>query len=370
MNGLSEDTVYEHFSLFGHLDNIILLPGKSFGFICYNQIQSAQIAYDRYNGKLNIAQDNKPIYLLYSDKIPEIESSVIWDELPPGLIILEDFISAEEESLILRLHDFADDSGQMKHRQVKHFGYEFRYDTNNVDKKMPLDEGIPSQCSFIWERLKSTKFNKFNPDQLTINHYTPGQGIPSHVDTHSAFEDPILSLSLNSAVVMDFKKDKKHISVYLPRRSLCIMSGESRYDWTHGIVPRKFDVIYNLGGFKLVKRDVRVSYTFRKVLSGECKCLFKSKCDTFEKSLNEPMQGDNLLINREASHLEKVHVHDIYENIASHFSETRHRPWPNVLKFVQSFQIGSVLCDIGCGNGKYLGLNNNIFNVSILHYLS
>ncbi len=30
-----------------------------------------------------------------------------------------------------------------------------------------------------------TKFGMF--DQLTINDYTPGQGIPPHVDTHSPF---------------------------------------------------------------------------------------------------------------------------------------------------------------------------------------
>ncbi|KAJ8978310.1 hypothetical protein NQ317_008182 [Molorchus minor] len=53
----------------------------------------------------------------------------------------------------------------------------------------------------------------------------------------------------------------------------------------------------------------------------------------------------------------------VYENIATHFSDTRHKPWPNVLNFVQSFAIGSILIDIGCGNGKYLGQNKNIFDV-------
>lgn len=29
----------------------------------------------------------------------------------------------------------------LKHRRVKHFGYEFRYDNNNVDKDKPLPGG-------------------------------------------------------------------------------------------------------------------------------------------------------------------------------------------------------------------------------------
>lgn len=29
----------------------------------------------------------------------------------------------------------------MKHRRVKHYGFEFRYDNNNVDKDKPLPAG-------------------------------------------------------------------------------------------------------------------------------------------------------------------------------------------------------------------------------------
>ena len=50
------------------------------------------------------------------------------------------------------------------------------------------------------------------------------------MDTHSAFEDPILSLSLGSSVVMEFKnQDGQVIPVLLPQRSLLIMSQESRF---------------------------------------------------------------------------------------------------------------------------------------------
>lgn len=97
-------------------------------------------------------------------------------------------------------------------------------------------------------------------------------GIPSHVDTHSAFTDQIISLSLASDVIMEFRKPTKtngkeytaHISVVLPRRSLLIMADESRYGWKHGITPRKIDIMRNDDGHLMAKyRTKRISYTFR-----------------------------------------------------------------------------------------------------------
>lgn len=68
----------------------------------------------------------------------------------------------------------------LKHRQVKHFGYEFRYDTNNVDVDKPLvNEKMPEKCDFLWDRLRDKQINDvFNesPHQLTVNKYEPGQG--------------------------------------------------------------------------------------------------------------------------------------------------------------------------------------------------
>ncbi|KAJ8922781.1 hypothetical protein NQ315_007816 [Exocentrus adspersus] len=357
VNGLSEEAIYKHFSQHGILENILLLPGKSCSFVSYTKLQSACNAFETFNGKLNIAQDNKPVYLLYTSSLPVVETSKTWKNLPPGLLILEDFVTDEEETELLKLCDFEKDSNGMKNRQVKHYGYEFRYDTNNVDKDKPLNEAIPDACNFLWNRLSNTYGLDFHPDQLTVNHYSAGQGIPHHVDTHSAFEDPIVSLSLQSSVVMEFKLDNQHLCVLLPRKSLAVISGESRYDWTHGITPRKFDVVYTNNNFTALERATRTSFTFRKILQGECRCSYKSKCDSYSKQVNASIENDA------ASRLEKLHVHEVYENIASHFSDTRHKPWPNVLEFVQSFDTGSILVDIGCGNGKYLGQNTSSFSV-------
>lgn len=67
-------------------------------------------------------------------------------------------------------------TGSMKHRSVKHFGYEFLYGSNNIDKNKPLKEKIPSICDDLINRMKRQSIIDFIPDQLTINQYEPGQG--------------------------------------------------------------------------------------------------------------------------------------------------------------------------------------------------
>lgn len=61
---------------------------------------------------------------------------------------------------------------------------------------------------------------------------------------------------------------------------------------------------------------------------------------------------------------EEEHVHEVYEQIASHFSQTRYKPWPVVDDFLKSLRPGSVGLDVGCGNGKYLVVNKDVFIVA------
>lgn len=85
----------------------------------------------------------------------------------------------------------------------------------------------------------------------------------------------------------------------------------------------------------------------------------------------------------ESEEYEDQHVHQVYEQIASHFSATRYKvglqaweqpislhlhdtnfvlqPWPVVEKFLLDLPAGSVGLDVGCGNGKYLVVNPKLF---------
>ncbi|KAJ5105159.1 hypothetical protein NUU61_002506 [Penicillium alfredii] len=61
---------------------------------------------------------------------------------------------------------------------------------------------------------------------------------------------------------------------------------------------------------------------------------------------------------------EQQHVHDVYQQIAGHFSATRYKPWPVVERFLKELNPGAVGLDVGCGNGKYLTVNRNVFIIA------
>jgi alkylated DNA repair protein alkB homolog 8 len=93
-------------------------------------------------------------------------------------------------------------------------------------------------------------------------------------------------VSLLADTVMLFKNIEldTHKWVIIPRRSLVILTKESRYIYMHCIWRRKFDKINGV----LCKREKRISLTFRKVLTGGCNCKYKEYCDTYlnKKDLN------------------------------------------------------------------------------------
>ncbi|KAF8607990.1 hypothetical protein BDV93DRAFT_487981 [Ceratobasidium sp. AG-I] len=58
---------------------------------------------------------------------------------------------------------------------------------------------------------------------------------------------------------------------------------------------------------------------------------------------------------------EDQYVHDVYDQIAPHFSQTRYKPWPVIANFLESIPSGALGLDAGTGNGKYLPLSEGRF---------
>ncbi|XP_028173722.1 alkylated DNA repair protein alkB homolog 8 [Ostrinia furnacalis] len=366
-------------SLIANLKSDIELPkfiaekGETHSFLAFNSIESAVLFHNTYNGKAKIDTNGTPLYMSYVENVPDTEI-ICSHENPKGLILLNDFITIEEEKTFLKIFDWDEniDSSTLKNRQVKHYGYEFRYGTNDVDLSSPLIEKIPEECDVLWRRLRKHGIDVGIPNQLTVNKYAPGHGIPSHVDKHSPFCDTILSLSLGSSVVMDWKHPTgKYVPVLVDRRSMLVMQDEARYDWQHGIQSRTWDpVIENRtvtsdDTQKVVKvitndtraRQTRISLTFRWTRSGPCECKYKTLCDSVEK-------GSENIEDEVASNLEELHVHQVYEQIAGHFSTTRHKPWPKVVEFMARVPPGAIVLDLGAGNGKNILKRDDILQIA------
>ncbi|KAL8191045.1 UNVERIFIED_CONTAM: Alkylated DNA repair protein alkB 8 [Gekko kuhli] len=193
----------------GSVEALLMPPNKPYSFVKYGLIEDCKRAYGILNGKEIMLEDSSQgivLYVNFVEKVPwEVTAPTA---LPPGLRVIEDLVSPEEERQLLESIDWSEDEvipnarKSLKHRRVKHFGYEFRYDNNNVDRDKPLPGGLPELCNVILAKCLTLGYIKEKPDQLTINQYEPGQGIPPHIDTHSAFEDEIISLSLGAESVI------------------------------------------------------------------------------------------------------------------------------------------------------------------------
>jgi len=66
VNGLSRNDVLQVFSQYGQVDHIIMLPYKSYCFICYTNIQEAINAWEKVNGKVNSLPEQQLFYLIYT----------------------------------------------------------------------------------------------------------------------------------------------------------------------------------------------------------------------------------------------------------------------------------------------------------------
>ncbi|KAI1658808.1 hypothetical protein F4813DRAFT_44933 [Daldinia decipiens] len=195
---------------------------------------------------------------------------------PSGIFWQENFITPEHERELINMFrnrlEWPDRTG----RTSLHFGYTFDYKTFDVDPDIPF-KPFPDWL----QPLIPTREGR-PPEQVCLQYYPPGSGIPPHVDTHSAY-DQLYALSLGSPVTMQFQKGEQRVDVDLTPRSMMQMSGDSRLHWTHGIRKRKTDT---LPDGTVRKREDRWSITYRWLREGgECDCGNEQLCNTAQKKL-------------------------------------------------------------------------------------
>ena len=50
------------------------------------------------------------------------------------------------------------------------------------------------------------------------------------------------------------------------------------------------------------------------------------------------------------------HVQSVYNEIATHFNQTRAYMWPKVKEYISNLPIHSMVLDVGCGNGRNMNM--------------
>jgi alkylated DNA repair dioxygenase AlkB len=147
-------------------------------------------------------------------------------------------------------------------RRVQHYGYKYDYKARRVDPTMFVGS-LPEFALEVADKLVEFGLVSTLPDQLIVNEYQPGQGIYRHVDCEPCFRDEIATVSLGSQYKMDMAEiqGNRSVAISLPVGSCLVFTGKSRYEWTHGIKPRRTDDGH--------RRGRRVSLTFRRVILTE-----------------------------------------------------------------------------------------------------
>jgi alkylated DNA repair dioxygenase AlkB len=194
-------------------------------------------------------------FLIKKEKKDELKEMIIHKNIGEinGLTYIENFININEANNLIEFLDNQLWNNDLQRRTI-HYGYKYDYfEKNKLDKALE----IPFELFFIKEKIENHLNKTFN--QIIINEYNPGQGIYSHIDNIKLFDDIIVSLSLNSDIIMDFiNTDENYIEhLLLKKNSIVILENDARYLYKHGIKARKSD--------NGIKRNRRISITFRNV---------------------------------------------------------------------------------------------------------
>lgn len=195
-------------------------------------------------------------FVIKKDKKNEIKEMIIYENIGKidGLTYIENFINDNEEKDLIEFLDNQIWNNDLQRRTI-HYGYKYDYfEKNKLDETLP----IPFELFFIKEKIENHLNKTFN--QIIVNEYNPGQGIYSHIDNINLFDEIIVSLSLNSDIIMDFiNTNQNHIEhLLLKKNSIVILQNNARYTYKHGIKARKSD--------NGIKRNRRISITFRNVI--------------------------------------------------------------------------------------------------------
>ncbi|KAL4803369.1 hypothetical protein BDV18DRAFT_144648 [Aspergillus unguis] len=195
----------------------------------------------------------------------------------PGLLYQPDFITPEHESSLLALFPtlpWPDRPGRIS----LHYGYTFDYKTFGIDPSIPY-KPFPEWLEPLLPTAESTP-----PDQVCLQYYPPGSGIPPHVDSHRGW-DQLYALSLGAPVFMRMRHGKhgeEKIDIDLEGRSMMCFSRDARLHWTHGIAKRKTDTLDN---GEVRTRGDRWSITYRWARREDCECGNAELCDVAQARL-------------------------------------------------------------------------------------
>lgn len=185
----------------------------------------------------------------------------------PGLFIQENVISPDVEKIIIDWLDTKPWSNALS-RRTQHYGYTYNYQQTNLDLGEPFEGWITTLSQFLVDNKIMDRC-----DQCLVNEYYRDQHIGKHIDglkgsRPNIFGPTIISISLGDDTNIIFRNTKVKsdpVGIYVPKGCLLVMTGDSRYTWTHEI-PKLSTVNKNCKLIKKAENYRRISLTFRSIV--------------------------------------------------------------------------------------------------------
>jgi len=185
-----------------------------------------------------------------SSKTPLVEFLQPSSEPFPGLQVFENFISEQEENMILSCLDgtdpqFASEFLPWKPSSFngKHHGKRWGVHCNLRERKVtPEEHPLPTFLRIVvlprlCQRVRAMK--GCVPNEANAIDYRPNDYLKAHVDDRRLSKEPIANLSLAGDCIMTFRNERNGGATvhrgHLPRRCLQVLTGPARYDFSHGI---------------------------------------------------------------------------------------------------------------------------------------
>lgn len=165
----------------------------------------------------------------------------LFDAMPPGLAVREEFITEPEENALLEKFatlDFQPFAFQGWYGKRETISFGWRYDFN--DSRLHAAPPIPEFLLPLRERAAALAGVAPEAlEQALVIRYGVGAGIGWHRD-RPAF-DRVVGISLSSACILRFRRREgmkfRRWSLEASRRSAYLLSGEIRRQWEHSIAP-------------------------------------------------------------------------------------------------------------------------------------
>jgi alkylated DNA repair dioxygenase AlkB len=156
---------------------------------------------------------------------------------PDGLVYRSDFLTYDEEGMLLELLDRLDfEPIVMRGVTARRTGLRFKDDF--PDWLLPLRERGAALAELPPASLA----------QALVQRYPPGAPIGWHRD-YASYE-VVVGISVGADARMRFRREGEQAEVLLERRSAYVLAGEARWDWEHHVPPVK---------------ELRYSVTFRSL---------------------------------------------------------------------------------------------------------